>query len=263
MKTLVLLAAGLASAATVTWASWTTPPSELEKSQPAAPAITGEIALPAPPPPNPIITCPKVPKHLQHPAKEGLKCMIPTPVQIAAEQAAEPEPPYRWICEEHPEEHIEMDANGDHAVEACAESMLSDTIQLREFQVVDYEDLIHEDNIIRCWMGCRHQKCGHTMPVQRKVAVLHAIDEEPLEPLEVKVFPNPTRERTTFRLNETPDGPYAIRLFDFTGKLCRNYPNVTGNNFTVTRDNLPGGVYLYQVEVQDTDQTLTGRLVVQ
>ena len=45
--------------------------------------------------------------------------------------------------------------------------------------------------------------------------------------------------------------------------MLRQYLNLQGTTHTIQRDNLASGIYLYRVDFANSDQTLTGQLIVQ
>ena len=63
----------------------------------------------------------------------------------------------------------------------------------------------------------------------------------------VNVAPNPMNESTTFRFNNPANSPMNLEILDATGKVVRIYNNINGNEFTIQREGLPAGMYLYRM----------------
>lgn len=64
----------------------------------------------------------------------------------------------------------------------------------------------------------------------------------------VNVAPNPMNESTTFRFNNPSNGNIILQILDVTGKTVRSYNNLNGNEFTLQREGLPAGMYLYRLQ---------------
>ena len=54
-------------------------------------------------------------------------------------------------------------------------------------------------------------------------------------------------ESTTFRFNNPANSPMNLEILDATGKVVRIYNNINGNEFTIQREGLPAGMYLYRM----------------
>lgn len=86
----------------------------------------------------------------------------------------------------------------------------------------------------------------------------------PLQPTitAVSVQPNPFKQQTTFTIEAAmPVLDYSFFLFDADGREVYRRLNLSGNTFTLSRNELPAGVYLYRVE--QGGKSWSGKLVVE
>lgn len=77
----------------------------------------------------------------------------------------------------------------------------------------------------------------------------------------VKVAPNPFDKQTRFSFHNPNQEAFSLRIHDAMGRLVRSYDNLTGEQFTLHRDELTSGVYLYQLTNGKT--IATGKLVIE
>jgi hypothetical protein len=82
------------------------------------------------------------------------------------------------------------------------------------------------------------------------------IDE--MKTLTVKVYPNPAADAVTIELSRLPNKPLTLSLYDFTGRQVQLINNVTETKVKLERNGLPAGVYVLEVE---GEQTLHKKLV--
>lgn len=80
------------------------------------------------------------------------------------------------------------------------------------------------------------------------VSVIVSAEEPTTATGSVRVAPNPASDQTTFFLDapEASDTPYQIVLTDAAGRVVRQL-TATGPTWTLERDTLPAGLYLYQI----------------
>jgi hypothetical protein len=78
---------------------------------------------------------------------------------------------------------------------------------------------------------------------------------------EVRVFPNPMTDRTTFLL---PPSVSSVKftLFDVLGRIVRQEARTYNNRFDILRGDLKSGVYLYRLE-DDRGRLKMGKLVME
>lgn len=69
---------------------------------------------------------------------------------------------------------------------------------------------------------------------------------EEIKPIEAKVFPNPFVSSTTISM-ETDLNNASLKLFDVLGNELQQSQNLLGRTATINRNDLPAGVYFYQV----------------
>ncbi len=64
----------------------------------------------------------------------------------------------------------------------------------------------------------------------------------------VKIYPNPFSETTTFVVNSTKTNEaYSFELFDVLGKKVMEQNNITAKQFSINRNNLENGMYFYKL----------------
>jgi len=74
------------------------------------------------------------------------------------------------------------------------------------------------------------------------------------------VYPNPVTTSVTFYFaNQLQDA--EVILFDVTGKELKKFTSVNGNKFLFSRDELPSGIYFYEV-MEKTAAISRGKLVI-
>lgn len=78
--------------------------------------------------------------------------------------------------------------------------------------------------------------------------VATAIEDQENENSDVIVFPNPFGESATFiiksdKINET----YSFEMTDVLGKKVRSINNISGKQFSVSREGLENGIYIYKI----------------
>lgn len=78
----------------------------------------------------------------------------------------------------------------------------------------------------------------------------------------VEVFPNPFIDYTTVRLNGSIPNNYSYRLYDLTGRILDVKHFGKEQEFTIYRNKLLSGIYIYQIE-SDGKLIGAGKIVVQ
>lgn len=78
----------------------------------------------------------------------------------------------------------------------------------------------------------------------------------------VNVYPNPFSETTTFEITNSATKNYEIRIYDLFGREVKKY-EIKNQTTEISRDELPSGMYIYQV-MDDKNQFISsGKLMVQ
>ncbi len=79
----------------------------------------------------------------------------------------------------------------------------------------------------------------------------------------VKIYPNPFTETTTFELiTNINNSKYFFELYDFLGREVKAIENIISNTFQIQRDGLSEGLYIYKL-FSEEGMLGTGKLVVQ
>jgi photosystem II stability/assembly factor-like uncharacterized protein len=82
----------------------------------------------------------------------------------------------------------------------------------------------------------------------------------PIEVSEAVVFPNPFSDYTRIQV-ESPFKNAAFTLYNISGQQVKQINNITGNSFSLHRDNLPSGIYFLRL-TQDNSIISTYKLVI-
>ncbi len=81
-----------------------------------------------------------------------------------------------------------------------------------------------------------------------------------LRPIEVSVAPNPLQDYTIFTLPSSIETIYQFTLTNSAGQIVQEANPATGSTFTMHRNKLPAGIYLYRFS--NATGIATGRLVI-
>ncbi len=79
--------------------------------------------------------------------------------------------------------------------------------------------------------------------------------------IKVSVQPNPFTNQTLLRFQNDTNEKHRLELTDMSGKQVRLIENIEGTELTITRNNLPQGIYMYRLTGEE--RIATGKLVVQ
>lgn len=74
------------------------------------------------------------------------------------------------------------------------------------------------------------------------------------------VYPNPASSKFLVIGDRVQSQIQNFTLFDLSGRVVMNFPKQTGNSILIERDNMPAGIYIYQIEDQN-HQVFTGKIV--
>ncbi|MCC6584587.1 MAG: T9SS type A sorting domain-containing protein [Chitinophagales bacterium] len=79
---------------------------------------------------------------------------------------------------------------------------------------------------------------------------------------EVKIMPNPFREKTEIIVVGSQLKNPVLRLMDAEGRLVKTIPSYNNNSFIIQREDIAGGVYYYSI-LQGNDMITSGKLIAQ
>lgn len=80
-------------------------------------------------------------------------------------------------------------------------------------------------------------------------------------PVYVSIYPNPIDENAVLQITNS-SAVLTFRLFDVTGRVVMSIGNLSDGNVELSRNNLPAGMYFYQV-LNTNSVVSTGKLVIQ
>jgi hypothetical protein len=77
----------------------------------------------------------------------------------------------------------------------------------------------------------------------------------------IKVYPNPLTDFTALAFDNSGHESLTLILFDSKGRLVRTIANITANNVIIKRENLPSGLYFFQLRTNSAIRA-TGKLII-
>ena len=78
---------------------------------------------------------------------------------------------------------------------------------------------------------------------------------EDLTAKQLKVYPNPFTNTTTIQLPDN-SASYQLRIIDMLGNVIRYHEDISGNEFTLQKGNLPKGMYMLELRGKTTRKSL-------
>jgi hypothetical protein len=78
----------------------------------------------------------------------------------------------------------------------------------------------------------------------------------------LKVYPNPTTQKTTIEFDNWKQTNYTLKLFDIDGRPVRVIKDITSNKVQIDRKELQNGLYFFQLYA-DTDKSWTGKIILE
>lgn len=79
----------------------------------------------------------------------------------------------------------------------------------------------------------------------------------------ISVYPNPFSNYTTINIsNFLSSEDWQFKLYNVTGNLV-HFRKVQSNSFQLERDQLPSGIYFYQIEHNNKAKTYTGKIILE
>lgn len=81
--------------------------------------------------------------------------------------------------------------------------------------------------------------------------------------LELKVYPNPMTESTTFSVQNMGAKDLTLKVYSMTGQLVKTINRKDVSEIVLHKENLESGVYLYRIQDNKTQFIANGRLVVE
>ena len=78
----------------------------------------------------------------------------------------------------------------------------------------------------------------------------------------INLFPNPLTSFSTLTFENSNNNTYTLEMYDIQGQLVRTIADITTDEITIQRNNLPGGLYFLQLH-SDQELSAIGRLIVE
>ena len=79
---------------------------------------------------------------------------------------------------------------------------------------------------------------------------------------EVKIFPNPFRDQTQIMVEANELKNAVLLLMNLEGQILKTIPSSNNNMFTIYREDLANGMYLFKI-LEDNNEITTGKLIAQ
>lgn len=93
--------------------------------------------------------------------------------------------------------------------------------------------------------------------VTQTIASLNEIEDQ----VQYNVFPNPFTDQTTLSFPSVKDNS-TVTLYNTNGQLVKTLNNITNGQASISRDNLPSGLYFFML-TNDSKIIATGKLIAQ
>lgn len=86
--------------------------------------------------------------------------------------------------------------------------------------------------------------------------------QEPLQTQdEITVYPNPFHSNTNLKLPSEPQSAFSLQIFDMLGTKIKEINNISGSVYSLQRDNLTKGLYMYVLINKNGQICGTGKLI--
>jgi len=72
--------------------------------------------------------------------------------------------------------------------------------------------------------------------------------DNPLTVIEAYISPNPAKDEATLYFPNPSNELFTLKITDVTGRVIRTYKELRDSEFTIQRDNIESGVYLFHLE---------------
>lgn len=82
---------------------------------------------------------------------------------------------------------------------------------------------------------------------------LTGINEVSLFNQRARIFPNPAADETRIELNNKSDEIQYVKLYDVTGRLVRDYPEINSYRTHISKDDLSSGLYFVKVGLKNSE----------
>jgi hypothetical protein len=76
----------------------------------------------------------------------------------------------------------------------------------------------------------------------------------------VIIYPNPFSDQTIVRFHNPENKEFRITIRDLSGKIMKQFESVTGNEFTIMRENLASGYYIIEIA---GDEILREKIIIE
>ncbi|MBL4670297.1 MAG: T9SS type A sorting domain-containing protein [Flavobacteriales bacterium] len=77
----------------------------------------------------------------------------------------------------------------------------------------------------------------------------------------IHIFPNPMSETSIIQFDNSNNTPHTILIFNSYGEIVQTFSNVTDNQVTLDKHNMPNGLYLIQLKTEEEVST-TFKLII-
>ena len=103
--------------------------------------------------------------------------------------------------------------------------------------------------------------CNYVLPSFQGF-IIHPNSVDMFEETKVTVFPNPVKDIATFDSGSKPFHQASIKLTNLMGQTVLHIEEISGNQFSMPLYDLKRGVYLYQIERQNSE-IIFGKIIKQ
>lgn len=79
---------------------------------------------------------------------------------------------------------------------------------------------------------------------------------------EVSISPNPMKDKSMLHFNNAQGLKYQLSVYNMEGKLLSKKDNITGNEVTIERKDMPAGIYFYQL-MSEEGKSMKGKLMME
>jgi para-nitrobenzyl esterase len=86
--------------------------------------------------------------------------------------------------------------------------------------------------------------CNYSFPVTTSAL---GVNDMTTDPATISIYPNPANTSTTIDLSAFSGNTVSIELYDALGRKVKNAVNIKSAQYTISRDNLPTGIYFMKV----------------
>jgi hypothetical protein len=92
--------------------------------------------------------------------------------------------------------------------------------------------------------------------------VISGIADPDFDPFQLQISPVPFHDHTTITFINKKGSALTLTIYDINGREVRSIKNITGNSFTVNRQGMQQGIYLFSMK-DEGGKTSTKKVVVE